>query len=95
MPDAFTVRRFVAALVAPSAIVTVPDDTVCDADVVDVKVANVPRLAMPAATPRAPNDKSTFFDVLPKTLFMLLPFASQKRLVAFSRADRSFAKCPA
>ena len=71
-PDALTVNRLVAAPVAPNAIVTVPDVTLCDADVVDVNVANVPK-PIPAAAPRAPKDKSTFLDVPPNS-FIALPF---------------------
>src|SRR5438876_6884123 len=44
--------RFVEAPVAPSAIVTVPEDIEWLADVVLVKVANVARPAMLAAAPR-------------------------------------------
>ena len=71
-PDALTVNRLVAAPVAPSAIVTVPEVKLCDADVVDVNVANVPKPAIPAAAPRAPKDKSTFLDVPPNS-FIVLP----------------------
>src|SRR3954453_6200951 len=49
---ASTVKRFVEAPAAPSATVTVPDDTVCEAEVELVKVANVPSPAMLAAAPR-------------------------------------------
>lgn len=58
---AFTVRRFVDAPVAPSAIVTVPDDTVCEADVVLVNVANVPRPAIEAAQASAATLIKIFF----------------------------------
>jgi hypothetical protein len=50
---------FVEAPVAPSAIVTVPDETVWLADVELVKVANVPRPAMLAAAPSTASDASS------------------------------------
>ena len=57
--EAPTVSRFVAAPVAPSAIVTVPDETVWLAEVELVKVANVPRPAMLAAAPSTATDASS------------------------------------
>ena len=57
---ASTLRRFVEAPAAPSAIVTVPEDTVWLAEVELVKVAKVPRPAMLAAAPRTAIVSSSF-----------------------------------
>jgi hypothetical protein len=53
-------RRFVEAPVAPSAIATVPEDTVWLAEVELVKVAKVPRPAMLAVAPRTAIVSSSF-----------------------------------
>ena len=51
--------RFVEAPVAPSAIVTVPEETVWLVEVELVKVAKVPRPAMLAAAPSTARDASS------------------------------------
>ncbi len=62
IPEAFTVSRFVAAPVAPNAIVTVPEATVWLADVVLVNVAKVPKPAMLAAAPITARESRIFFE---------------------------------
>jgi hypothetical protein len=62
IPEALTVSLLVAAPVAPKAMVTVPDATVCEAEVVLVNVAKVPKPAMLAARPTTPNESKSFFE---------------------------------
>src|SRR5688572_12522011 len=58
---AATLRRL-AAPEAPRAMATVPPVAVCDADVVEVKVAKVPRPATAPAAPRAARDRPIFVE---------------------------------
>ena len=66
------VRRFVAEPAVPSAMATVPDDTVCEAEVVDVNEPKVPRLATAAAPPIRLKVESTLIRV--EIAFMTFPF---------------------
>jgi len=75
MFDAPTVSRLVAAPVAPSAMVTVPDETLWLALVELVKVANVPRPAMLAAAATIASETSSlrrWADAQPRRRVMML-----------------------
>src|SRR5436309_5836591 len=88
-PVALTERRFVDAPVAPKAIVTVPDVTDCDADVVEVNDANVPSEAMPAAAPTAPSLKSSLRAGVRSSDFIMYSWRLERRVQLRHRSQES------